>query len=374
MFGAGTGIGQAAILSTNEAIFAPLVARQQLRARNAELQGAENDTLVSVTDAYFAVQQARGELGGAAEATRRTREIVERTRKLVPSGLIPELESDRAEAELARREQTELSAQERWRVSAAELSRILRLDPAAQIEPIEPPHLRLSIIDLTHPPEDLVPIAMTNRPELAARQAEVQATLARLKQERLRPFMPTVLLRGSSTPVTGTLAGGIYAGGLNGSLANAEGRLDVDLQLLWQLDNLGFGNRARIHQRQAESQLAALEICRIQDRVAAEVIQAYARGDVASRRVTVAEKGVRSALASADKNLSALSQTKDTGGIKQLLIRPQEAVAAVQALAQAYADYYSAVADTNRAQFHLYRALGRPAAWVLDSSKEPRTK
>ena len=42
-------------------------------------------------------------------------------------------------------------------------------------------------------------------------------------------------------------------------------------------------------------------------------------------------------------------------------MRPQEAVAAVQALAQAYADYYGAVADANRAQFRLYRALRRPA-------------
>ena len=41
------------------------------------------------------------------------------------------------------------------------------------------------------------------------------------------------------------------------------------------------------------------------------------------------------------------------------------AVAAVQALAQAYGDYYAAVADYNRAQFRLYRALGRPAEAVL---------
>jgi hypothetical protein len=41
-------------------------------------------------------------------------------------------------------------------------------------------------------------------------------------------------------------------------------------------------------------------------------------------------------------------------------------VAAVQALDQAYRDYFGAVADANRAQFRLYRALGHPAACVLD--------
>jgi DNA-directed RNA polymerase specialized sigma54-like protein len=51
-----------------------------------------------------------GELAGAIEATRRTDEILGRTQKLVPSGLVPALETDRAEAELARRQQAELSA------------------------------------------------------------------------------------------------------------------------------------------------------------------------------------------------------------------------------------------------------------------------
>jgi outer membrane protein TolC len=361
MFGLGTGIGAAAIFSPNDALFAGLVARQQLRARQADLQTASNDTLVAVTDAYFTVQQARGELAGALEATRRMVEIVQRTQNLVPSGLVPPLEADRAEAELARRQQAELLARERWRVAGAELLRVLRLDPSTQVEPLEPPELRVDLIDLHRPVDDLIPIALTNRPELAAQQAQVQATLALLRQERLRPLVPSILLRGFSTPVTGTLAGGVFAGGPNDTIGNGGLRGDLDLQVLWQLDNLGFGNRGRIRQRQAENRLAVIELFRIQDRVAADVAQAYAQAELAGRRVALAQKGLQAALASADKNLAALSQTKQTGGVVQLLVRPQEAVAAVQALAQAYADYSGAVADTNRAQFRLYRALGRPA-------------
>jgi hypothetical protein len=36
-------------------------------------------------------------------------------------------------------------------------------------------------------------------------------------------------------------------------------------------------------------------------------------------------------------------------------------VASLQGLAQAYADYYGAIADYDRAQFRLYHALGHPA-------------
>jgi outer membrane protein TolC len=370
MFGLGTGIGAAAIFSPNDAIFAGLVARQQLRARQADLQTASNDTLVAVTDAYFTVQQARGELTGALETARRMEEIFHRTQNLVPSGLVPPLETDRAEAELARRQQAELLARERWRVAGAELLRVLRLDPSTLVEPLETPQLRIDLIDLHRSVDDLIALALTNRPELAAQQAQVQATLALLKQERLRPLVPSILLRGFSTPVTGTLAGGVFAGGPNDTIGNAGLRSDIDLQVLWQLDNLGFGNRGRIRQRQAENRLAVVELFRIQDRVAAEVAQAYAQAELAGRRVDLAEKGLRAALASADKNLAALGQTKQTGGVVQLLVRPQEAVAAVQALAQAYSDYYGAIADANRAQFRLYRALGRPAQ-ALAAGDEP---
>jgi outer membrane protein TolC len=368
MFGAGTGIGPAAILNVTEALFAPLVARQQVRAREADLQAASNDTLVAVTDAYFNVQQARGELAGAAEATRRTEELVRRTRQLAPD-LVPDLETDRAEAELARRQQAELFARERWAVASAELMRVLRLDPAAQVEPLEPPHLLVGLVDLNKPVDDLIPLALTTRPELASRQAQVQLTLALLKQERLRPLIPSVLLRGFSTPVTGTLAGGVFAGGPNSTIGNPGWRGDLDLQLLWQFNNLGFGNRAQVHQREAENRLALIDLFRTQDRVAAEVAQAYAQAKLAARRVELAERGARSALSSADKNLGALRQTKSAGGQVVLLVRPQEAVASVQALAQAYADYYGAVADANRAQFRLYRALGRPAQQLLDDPR-----
>jgi hypothetical protein len=159
------------------------------------------------------------------------------------------------------------------------------------------------------------------------------------------------------------LATGVFAGGKDSSIGNTAWRNDIDLQVLWQFDNLGFGNRGRIHQRQSENQEALVALFRIQDRVAAEVAQAYSQLQMATRRVTIAEKGVRAAVESADKNMLALREPQPVGGKDkiQLVVRPQEAVAAVQALSQAYVDYYGTVADANRAQFRLYRALGQPA-------------
>jgi hypothetical protein len=90
--------------------------------------------------------------------------------------------------------------------------------------------------------------------------------------------------------------------------------------------------------------------------------------------VAQAEEAVRNAVETAEKNLQGLGQTKRAGEQLVLVFRPQEAVAAVAALDQAYRDYYSAVADANRAHFALYRALGHPAQAILQQPADQGAK
>jgi hypothetical protein len=157
------------------------------------------------------------------------------------------------------------------------------------------------------------------------------------------------------------LAGGGFGGGVNDDLSHFSARSDFDIQVLWELQNLGFGNHALVRQRRAENQLALLELFRTQDRVAAEVAQAFAQAQSASARLTEAEAELRDAVDLADRNVQGLGQTKSAGNVLIPIIRPQEAEAAIQSLAQAYGDYYTGVADYDRAQFRLYHALGHPA-------------
>ena len=109
---------------------------------------------------------------------------------------------------------------------------------------------------------------------------------------------------------------------------------------------------------------AADDFSYMQDRVAAEVTQAYAQAESAAARITEAESELRDAVDSVDKNVAGMRQTREGEGALGFFNRPQEVVAAIQALAQAYNDYYGAVGDYNRAQFRLYRALGNPAQFL----------
>jgi outer membrane protein TolC len=363
------GAGPVAIFALADALLQPLAARQIVRARQAGLQATTNDTLLAVAESYFNVQQARGELAGAEDTVRRNEDLLRRTGELVQGGLAPPVEVVRARADLGERRQDVESARERWRVASAELQRILRLDAGALVEPLEPANLRLTLIHLDMAVDDLIPMALMNRPELAAQQALVQATLQQLRAERLRPLVPSVLLRGAATNPAGLLGGGVFGGGTNDTMANFGARNDIDIEVLWEFQNLGFGNRARVNERRAEHQSSILELFRTQDRVAAEVAQAYAQAQSAQTRADIAESSLRDALDSVDKNFQGLSQTRSAGNVLLLVIRPQEVVAALDALGRAYARFYGAVADHNRAQFRLYRALGHPGQMLMEQAE-----
>ena len=86
-----------------------------------------------------------------------------------------------------------------------------------------------------------------------------------------------------------------------------------------------------------------------------------------ANRLKAATDGVADAAETAEKNLRGLVPGKRVGDQLTLVFRPQEAVAAVAALDQAYREYYAAVADHNRAQFQLYRALGHPAQCLMNA-------
>lgn len=358
------GAGPTAVFSPSEAIFAPLAARQVVTARGQDVRAAENDTLFNVADAYFALQQARGELAGELEAERLATDVVRRVEGLA-TALAEPVEVHRAKTELARRKQAVEAAHERAEVALADLNRLLRLPPTTMIEPAEAPQVRVVLFDGQVPVDELIPIGLTSRPELASQQALVAATLARLRQEKVRPLVPSVLLRGNATNPAGTLSTGRFAGGIDGNLSNAGWRNSYDVQVLWELQGLGFGNRATVRERESDNRAALLELFRVQDRVAAEIAQAHAQVRRASARAALAEEGLKEAAETVKKSLAGFDQTRRIGERLVLVFRPQEVVAAVQALDQAYRDHFGAIADANRAQFRLYRALGQPAESVL---------
>jgi outer membrane protein TolC len=353
-----------------DAVFAPLAARRVVNSRRADLQSARNDSLYTVSQAFFDVQQARGRLLGAGATIARANMLVNLATGLAPS-LIAPLEISRARAELQSLLQTQQVAVRDWRIASARLAEVLLLDPATLFEPIEPPFLQVTFFPVEQSPEDLMPIALKNRPEITSRRELVAAADQLLRQEKTRPLLPNLIITSPATG-TGLLAAGANSAGANGSLNTTGSRLDIEVAAVWQLQNGGLGNVGRIRQRKAEQGIASIELTRTLFRVKSEVSQAVARLQTARFRVAQTEEGVRQAIESADKNFIGLRETtRPAGELLRLIVRPQEVVAALIALDAAYEQYAGAVSEYNVAQFEVYRALGQPAQWVTRQTASP---
>ncbi len=357
------GGGPSLAVGLTDAIYGPLAARRVVAARRADLQAAKNDALLNVSRAFFDLQGSRGRLLGVAASIARAELLVNFTRGLAPS-LIAPLEINRAQTELQSLRQTQQVALRDWRVASARLAEVLLLDPATLLEPIEPPFLQVTLIPVESPPEQLVPIALNNRPEIASRRDLLAAAHEILRREKKRPFLPTMIITSPAT-TTGLLAAGNFSAGGNGAMGSNGSRMDIEVAAVWELQNGGIGNIGRIRQRNAEQHLASIEVTRTVFRVKSEVAQAVARLQTARVRVVETEEGVRQAVESADKNFIGLRETtRPAGELLRLIVRPQEVVQAIQAMYIAYQQYADAVNEYNVAQFELFRALGQPAQWI----------
>lgn len=339
--------GLTTVLRLSDALFEPLAARQVVDARRAGIQVASNDALLGVAETYLDLQFAAGRLAVAREAAANAEALVKLTGSYARSGAGLEADYHRSLAERDRRRKEVEQAVGELEMASAELVRRTRLDPTIVVAPVEPPETLLHLVSGTCSVDDLILTGLRNRPELSEAQALVQATLIRLKQAKLRPLIPSVAFRYS---------GGGFGGGANGFFGAFDGRSDADVNLYWELQNLGFTDRAIARQRSAQNQVAALELLKLQDRIAAEVVR-HEKGRIAAwRQIQEAGRAVPEAQSSLALNLANIKRGAGLPGAT----RPIEVLQPVQALAVARTDYLDAVLSYNRAQFRLFHAIGQP--------------
>jgi outer membrane protein TolC len=400
-----TGGGPSLQFSAADAIFVPLVARQATAASRAARQRVTNDTLQTVADTYFNVLRARRRLARAGE----TLEFLTSERR-VPSranakGLLPlvrdvvELggkaalrsELARVEVEVLRRRDEFAAALQDWYVTTAELARLLRLDPETPLEPLEDFRYPLPLPGegwMELPLDDLVGVALMNRPELAENRALVQAALERVRAAKYRPFLPNVAIN---------YAWGDYGGGPNlnpdimeppttpggpvrvvtqpglgpsGQIHHFAPRTDLDISVYWRLQNLGLGNLAEKRQQEALHRQAILRQIQVQDRVVTQVVQARDAVQSLRERITTARQALFNAAGEPEGPVFQ-SLRLNFERIKGGEGRPLEALDSIRGLSDALDIYGQDITDYESARFHLLTALGMPPEGFLDPNKMP---
>lgn len=225
--------------------------------------------------------------------------------------------------------------------SAAELARLLQLDPETTLFALEDKPVPVELIREFTPLAELVAQGINSRPEIAEYQALLEANRNLLQTERFRPFIPSLHV--------GVSAGG-FGGGVNDSLSQLDGRSDVDVLAVWELENLGFGTRAARQERSSQFRQTLLASLRIRDQIATEVTQAYHQVHAQRRQIVLAESNIKEAWESYEQNMARIR------GLEGL---PVEVLQAVQALAQARDTHLNTIVAYNQAQLRLLRAIGR---------------
>ncbi len=324
-----------------DVLFAPLAERQQVQAADAARAATFNDMLLQVASTYLDLVFAQTQVAIAEEAVKNAKELERLVESRVRAGTAPPADGLRAKAELAERERQRFQAEEAVRVASAELVRLLRLDPAVTLFPLEGEPTAVCLVDGDTPLPTLLAQGIASRPEMAAHRALVAATVERLRQEHWRPWFPTFQV--------GVSAGG-FGGGEDSSFGNFGGRTDFDALVVWELRNLGFGNRALQRERASQHLQVHLAAEQIRDSIASQIARAYYQVQFRQRQIEASRMQVKAAAEAVPLNFKGI-----TGGD----LRAIEGQQAVQTLAFARSQYLAAVIDYNRAQFQLLRALGQ---------------
>jgi len=253
-----------------------------------------------------------------------------------------QVEVDRARTETTFWHQAMEDAQRRATTHSINLMRLLRLNPNGELVPVEGKVLPVHLVDSVRPPHELVAQGLANRPELVQQQSLVQAASFRVQQEHWRPWLPNVQ--------AGTSAGS-FGGGPSSTFDNQGSRSDVEVIAVWELKNAGLGNYAAHLQRRAQLRGAQLATEWIRDLVVAEINTAS--NDVASYRTQMgsALDRVNAASESYQLNFQRISEGEGL---------PIELLQAIRARVSALDAYTSSVANYNRAQYRLLRAVGQP--------------
>jgi outer membrane protein TolC len=340
-----------------DAYFAPLVAAQVVASRSASSRVIENSNLLDITGRYLALVGAEGELYAVRQSEEGLMQVVRATASFAQTGQGRIGDANRARSQALLLHAQELQAQENLAVASAELSRTLNLDPSLRLRTAAGMIEVVNLVDPTYRLEDLIPMALGARPEVAAAAADISAADYRLRAECARPWLPTLSVGFSA----GGFGGGGTQGGDGALFQNAGGRTDVDVFAFWTLQNMGLGNTALQRQERTKRDDAVARRGLVLNQIAREVADAFA---LSQRRRQQLDFTLRRLKTAADGAREEMARTRGGEAL------PLEAINSVNLLTDARQNLVRAIVAYDLVQFQLFVAVGQtPGAAMPDPKR-----
>jgi outer membrane protein TolC len=299
--------------------------------------------LLNVASAYLALVGAEARLLALRQSETEIAEVARLTADFASKGLGRDADAQRAQGELALLQGAADRAEEDVVAISTELARLLSADATVRLRPDAGAPPLIQLVDERIGLESLLQSAIANRPEIAAHSSNVALFETRLRQERVRPFLPVVAVGFSA----GDFGGGSNLVGYR--LSHFSARTDFDVLAVWTLQNFGAGNRAAENRVRAEIGLAEAQRLRAIDQVQREVTEALSQARAARHQVEIAKRRVET---------SQQAFKQDLGRTKDRLGNLIEVLSSFNQLNSARQDLIQAMVAYSQAQFQLFVAIG----------------
>jgi outer membrane protein TolC len=334
------GVTAVAKLDLGNAIYSSLASRQLVKASDQALDTQRQDATLTAAQAYFDLVKAKALVGVVSEAVKISQDYQQQLHEAVATGIAFKGDELRVQTQTGHYQIALQQALEQRRVAAVSLARVLQLDSKVDLAPLDTGLVSLTLSPTNASMDALVAQAMRDRPELKQNHALLAAAHAEKNGAVYGPLIPSVGAQ---------VFGGGLGGGPDGSSGTFDGMADYIVGLSWQIGPGGLFDSGRIKASKARLAITKLAESKVKDAITSQVVDAFVAADSTSAQIQLAGRN----LDLASETLQLTKQRKQFGvGIVL------EDIQAQQALTQARSDYVAAIAEFNKAQYALSRAIG----------------
>jgi len=323
-----------------DAIYSSLAAKQRVKAADHGLDSQRQDSVLSAAQGYYELVKASALVEVVREALNISEDYQQQLHDAVDTGIAFKGDELRVQVQTERYQIVLQQTLEQQRVAAARLAEVLHLDANVELVPQIADLVPLALVETNATLEALTRQALMARPELKQDRALVAAAHEEKNSALYGPLIPSL---------NAQAFGGGLGGGQNGSTGNFGGTEDYYFGLGWRIGPGGLFDFGRIHASKARLEISTLNAAKTRDQVVREVVEYYTRAASLRGQLGITRQNV----ATASETLRLTSARREYGvGIVLENIQSQ------QELARANSDYVSTLAEYDKAQYGLSRAIG----------------
>jgi outer membrane protein TolC len=323
-----------------DAIYKTLAAHQEAKAASHALESQQQDATTAAAQGYYDLAKDRALVDVVREALKISQDYQRQLHDAVSAGIAFKGDELRVQVQTERLLAALRQAEEQQRVAGVRLAVTLRLNSITELVPQTVDLVPLTLTETNAALDSLVKQALRSRPELKQSEALNAAARATKNGAVYGPLIPTLSAQ--------AFIGGL-GGGQNDSTGSFNESEDYFVGLEWRIGPGGLFDRGRIHASEARMKSTHLAGERLTDEITSQVVEAHVHAQSLRDQLATFEKN----LASATEALR-LTRERKQFGVGIVL----EDLQAQQDLTRARSDYLAAVAEYNKAQYALTRAVG----------------